>query len=190
MSKAKDSVERPTIAIKVRNLAEGDHPIEIKQPVSILELPLFTGDLTVRGTVTKHSDRFTVDVVANATGDFECTRCNDPFRRLISAHLKVEFVPPSLSKLEDENEDVHVYDAFLSPTIDITGDVRDALVLAVPMRNLCREDCKGLCPTCGKNLNKEECACLPAEIDDQWSALKSLQERLRAEENKGFQSPK
>ena len=91
---------------------------------------------------------------------------------------------PSALVSDPEDENIHLYNPMESPTVDITDDVRDALALAIPMKHLCKPDCKGLCPNCGHDLNKEECICLPAEIDNEWSALKELSERLRAEEMK------
>jgi len=176
--------EKPELKIKIRGLDEGVHPVEIRMDASVLELPAFSGELVVHGTLEKRQERLILDVVANMRGAFECTRCTDPFTRLISAHSRLEFMPPSLTKGDMDDEDTHVYDPIADAYIVFTEDIRDAVVLAIPMKNLCRENCKGLCQTCGKNLNREECDCLPAEIDNQWSALKGLQERLRAEENK------
>lgn len=49
-----------------------------------------------------------------------------------------------------------------TPVIDLTDDVRQAVLLEIPSRSLCRPDCKGLCPRCGKNLNEGPCGCKPA----------------------------
>jgi uncharacterized protein len=174
----------PGLQIRVRNLPDGEHPLEIQRAASVLEYPTFTDGLTVSGIVTRQGDRIHVSAVASAEGQFECTRCTDPFDRVIEAPLEVDFVPPRL-EADPEDENVHVYDPMAGPSIDLTQDVRDALALAIPMKHLCKSDCKGLCPTCGKNRNHEDCACeLPEEINENWSALKELQSRLRAEEFK------
>ena len=56
--------------------------------------------------------------------------------------------------------------------------LREQVLLAVPLKVLCREDCKGLCPTCGKNRNSEPCSCAPPLGDPRWSALKEIREKL------------
>jgi uncharacterized protein len=70
---------------------------------------------------------------------------------------------------------------YLSPdtiNINITDDVRDYLILAVPMKKLCKEDCKGLCYKCGTDLNKSSCDCKQDEIDDRWSKLLELKNKF------------
>lgn len=56
--------------------------------------------------------------------------------------------------------------------------LREQVLLAVPLKAICREDCKGLCPVCGKNRNNELCSCAPAAGDPRWEALKDLREKL------------
>jgi uncharacterized protein len=57
--------------------------------------------------------------------------------------------------------------------------LREQTLLAVPLKVVCREDCKGLCPTCGKNRNVELCACAQATGDPRWEALKDIREKLQ-----------
>jgi uncharacterized protein len=57
--------------------------------------------------------------------------------------------------------------------------LREQTLLAVPLKVVCREDCKGLCPTCGKNRNVELCACAEATGDPRWEALKDIREKLQ-----------
>jgi uncharacterized protein len=59
--------------------------------------------------------------------------------------------------------------------IDLEPMVRDALLLELPLAPLCRDDCAGLCPTCGANRNDEPCDCAEAEPDPRWAALRSLE---------------
>jgi len=56
--------------------------------------------------------------------------------------------------------------------------VREQVLLAVPLKVTCREDCKGLCPHCGKNLNVEECSCAEPVEDPRWTALKDIRSKL------------
>jgi uncharacterized protein len=58
--------------------------------------------------------------------------------------------------------------------LDLTEAIRQYALLAVPMKPLCREDCAGLCPGCGRNLNQGGCDCPPQEADPRWAKLKNL----------------
>ena len=62
--------------------------------------------------------------------------------------------------------------------LDLSAWARDAVALALPDKILCRRDCAGLCPTCGTDLNVDECTCGPPEPDSRWAALADLRERL------------
>jgi uncharacterized protein len=59
--------------------------------------------------------------------------------------------------------------------IDMADDVRQTVLLAVPLKNVCREDCRGLCPQCGRNLNDGACDCKETRVDGRWDKLKELQ---------------
>jgi len=59
--------------------------------------------------------------------------------------------------------------------------VREQVLLALPLKVICREDCKGLCPHCGKNLNTEQCSCAEPVEDLRWSALKEIRNKLNAD---------
>ena len=59
--------------------------------------------------------------------------------------------------------------------LELADVVREQVMLWLPMRGLCREDCKGICPTCGVNRNREKCDCVQSFVDSRWDALKGLQ---------------
>jgi len=64
--------------------------------------------------------------------------------------------------------------AYEGDAVDLDELVREQILLALPSRRLCREECKGLCPTCGADLNAGRCACEQREVDPRWSALADL----------------
>lgn len=172
------------IPIKVRGLAQGENPVSLDFDASLLDYPPFAARGHVTGALRRDNDRLDLNATATAEGEFECTRCADEFHAVINAPLSLHFVPPQLEP-NDGDPDVHVYDPLSTSEIDILPDVRDALILAIPMVHLCRPDCKGLCPFCGKNLNREQCDCHEeSDTASAWSALNRVRERLRAEENK------
>lgn len=66
--------------------------------------------------------------------------------------------------------------------LDVIGMARDALLDLLPARILCRQDCAGLCPTCGADLNAGPCGCPPPAPDDRWAALQEIAERLKSDQ--------
>jgi uncharacterized protein len=77
----------------------------------------------------------------------------------------------------DESDSAREEVVFLHPDtdkIDLDKDIRDYAILAVPMKKLCSENCKGLCPKCGKNLNDDLCDCIEEIIDPRWEVIQKL----------------
>lgn len=66
-------------------------------------------------------------------------------------------------------------ETYAGKEIDLTGAVREQILLQIPAPPLCAEDCKGLCPKCGKDLNEGDCGCDRAVMDPRWTALKGIQ---------------
>ena len=62
--------------------------------------------------------------------------------------------------------------------VNLDQELRDYSLLAIPMKKLCREDCKGLCPSRGKDLNEGKCDCSDKEIDARWLPLNELKNKL------------
>ena len=71
--------------------------------------------------------------------------------------------------------DVLYYD---EPVVALSPIAEERVQMAFPMKPLCREDCKGLCVVCGKDLNQGPCACAPETFDPRWEALKALKEKV------------
>lgn len=109
--------------------------------------------------------------------DLECSRCLEHFPYSIGENFQVVFEPFSSDiqeeemELEKEDLDIGFYKEGI---IDLTEVVREQIILAVPMIPICNEDCKGLCPYCGQNLNQCKCVCVGKTIDPRWSKLQDL----------------
>ena len=111
------------------------------------------------------------------TLEFECTRCLKQFEQQMHVLFEERFYP-TLDVVTgvaltppDDGEDAFPIDAH--HLIDLTEAVRQHVLLDIPMVTLCKEDCAGLCPQCGKDLNEGPCNCQP-EIDARLSVLQSL----------------
>lgn len=104
----------------------------------------------------------------------ECRRCLAPVAVPIAAEINALF-----SKDPDALEDPSSYPLAPDATeVDLRGALREELLLAVPQWVVCRDDCSGLCPRCGKDLNTGPCGC-PAAADQRWAGLAALKDKLR-----------
>ncbi|HEV8263669.1 MAG TPA: DUF177 domain-containing protein [Gemmatimonadales bacterium] len=104
----------------------------------------------------------------------ECRRCLTPITVPVTAQIGALFTQDA-DALEDPDSYPLPPDA---TEIDLTPAVREELILAVPQYVLCREDCRGLCPRCGEDLNAGPCGCAPA-ADLRWQALQALKGKPR-----------
>jgi uncharacterized protein len=114
-----------------------------------------------------------------ATVPQTCGRCLEVFPARIDAPLDVRLVPkPAASdsvELGADDLDVDFYD---NDELDVARVVENEATLALPMKPLCREDCRGLCPVCGANRNVAPCTCDPRPPDPRLAALRDLATRL------------
>ena len=138
-----------------------EFPFETDAQISEMEVlgdPVRFEEIAVSGTVVGTSETVGVKAEIRAKVESLCARCREKVVRPIVAEMDAEFarVPDS------ENPDQY---AFEGTTVDLSQAIRDALILALPFRFLCKEECKGLCPKCGANLNAGSCSC-PKEDDD------------------------
>lgn len=126
--------------------------------------------VTVRGRLSKAGEGrfyFTADFEGTAVG--ECTRCLTEASVGAGESIQCLFVESDEDGLEDD-PDVFLLDR-KSSRIDLRPAVREGWLLAVSPFVLCRDDCKGLCPTCGADRNTTACDCASAD-DARWAALK------------------
>lgn len=139
------------------------------------------GNVHLQGRVQKTRIGAYLDARVSTVLELECGRCLRPYPFQVQSDLRVFFVPESESleahevELTSEDMDTYFHDG---KEIDIMAPVRDQIVMAVPIQPLCSPDCPGLCPVCGKDLRKKQCACrLEEEIDPRLSVLKNLIKR-------------
>ena len=112
-----------------------------------------------------------------------CSRCVGPVKLIVSEPLAVTFLPHGQvaavdeelagDEVEVDEDDLDVY-SYQGEEVDLEPLLREQVILAVPFAPLCSEDCKGLCPVCGIDLNTGTCTCDRTPIDPRWTALKNL----------------
>jgi uncharacterized protein len=163
--------------IKISNLSEGTHSFRFSEPVETIGLePPFEGNVEVEVELSKTHNQLILDSSVSVHAAFECDRCTSSVKNMLHADYKVVYLL-GVDPVESRSDNI-VYLSSEADVIDLSGDVRDYSILAVPMKRLCREDCKGLCSKCGKNLNEGDCSCSKDETDARWQPLMELKNKL------------
>jgi len=107
-----------------------------------------------------------------------CARCLEETVEAVGGKIHEEFSLPGISAPElgliDQVEPREA--AFAEQVLNVSELVRQQLLSSLPLRALCRADCKGLCPRCGQNLNRGKCQCAETEVAPGWEALRDLME--------------
>jgi uncharacterized protein len=161
-------IEIPAIPLEGLDL---DEPLD---PASVHIESEATFTLRPGGRLTAHVERVDGSTV-HVRGDLEaplsleCARCIEPFPLAVEQSLDLFFLPHEADRPDEEEDEVELSDRdmvvayYEGDRLDLGETVREQLYLALPMRSLCRQDCKGRCPTCGANLNAGACGC-PREV--------------------------
>ncbi len=163
--------------IKISNLSEGTHNVRFSEPVNEigLELP-FEGNVEVEVELKKTHNQIILYSSIFLSVVFECDRCTGAFKKLLRTNYEMVYLQ-GMEPVESQSDNI-VYIPSAADVIDISDDVRDFSILAVPMKKLCSEECKGLCSRCGKNLNEGDCSCSKNETDIRWLPLMELKNKL------------
>lgn len=131
----------------------------------------FSSPLHFMGQMENKNGLIFVSGQAKADIKFCCHRCGEPLTRDIEALVEAYYtLQPEKADPQGEN-DIFTYSG---ENIDITPEILRQIFLEMPMKLLCREDCRGLCPICGANLNYDKCSCRIGEIDPRLEKLKDF----------------
>lgn len=110
-----------------------------------------------------------------------CARCLDAVGRDIKRDFDLLYRPQGA---DAGREEISVTEAeaeigyYTGDGVQLEDILREQLLLDVPIKTVCREDCKGLCPHCGQNLNQGSCKCVAEQSDPRWDALRDLRDKL------------
>jgi uncharacterized protein len=151
--------------IQPADLALQDDEFRVVEPVD------FEADIHKDGSKVRLKGR------VGTTLEVPCSRCLEAFRVPVEAPLDLLFLPAAEDAGNGEravgDDDLGV-SYYQDDEIDLGEVIREQFYLALPMKPLCREDCQGLCPTCGSNRNRETCDCRNDWVDPRLEALKKL----------------
>jgi len=164
-------------------LSVSDEPLPFNFKIAANQIDLDTegvqiiGDIEVIGELRKNAAKTDVRGSIKAPVEIECTRCLTPVKRELDIVFDVDFIDrelfPDSKETHLESSDLET-DVIDGNELDLTQVAREQILLNLPEQVLCREDCKGICPTCGNDLNEDDCKCSDDNIDPRWAALKDL----------------
>ena len=140
----------------------------------------FPSPMKVKGEITNTAGYMRMKLSISVDYQAECARCLAPVCGCFSLNLEKTVAPRNLlSDLDEDKLDDYaiIEDGFL----EMDELLREQLEMEFPSRFLCKEDCKGLCSRCGRNLNEGECDCLSNEIDPRMEPLRKLLEQMKNE---------
>ena len=130
--------------------------------------------------VRKDAEKVRLVGRVTTTLECDCSRCLDAFAVPIDSAFDLLFLPIAAGagtgdrEMADDDVGVTYYD---DDVIDLGTVMREQFYLALPMKPLCREDCRGLCPVCCVNWNRESCTCRTEWVDPRMEQLRKLRDR-------------
>lgn len=160
--------------IKITNFTDGIHDLDFAGPVESVGLrdPFF-GEYELKVKMDKSHSQIVLDCSLWVKAKFVCDRCSEEFVKVIDNDFKLTYM--YAKEAASKNDNLNLY--YITPETDkinLKEDIKEYALLSIPMKRLCKEECKGLCPRCGKNLNDGPCECKNDEINPIWNDLLKL----------------
>ncbi|MFZ5596205.1 MAG: YceD family protein [Bacillota bacterium] len=159
---------------RIKNISGGKERLimdAVMEPLDIgAETVIFNSP--VRLDVTLYNDGKSIDLSGMLEGDVRlvCSRCLEYYDLPVRTEIEETYYNEARGDIEPGEE----WTAFRGDRLDITAGVEKAVISALPMKPVCREECRGLCQKCGANLNVSDCGCERDEIDIRLEKLKQL----------------
>lgn len=148
------------------------------------------GKIDAEVNLQKSSIGIRADFRVRYDAEFYCMRCLAASNRRYDVTLHLDYVEGKDPYLEVDNVEITAHDAdkvyYRGPQIDLSIGIREAIILSQPITYLCKDDCQGLCPVCGINLNVKHCSC-KAEKVGLFTLGKSNRENKPTRKNQGNQ---
>lgn len=122
--------------------------------------------------ISKFEDEIFLDLDIDYTYEKPCDRCLENSIKSEHVSYTAKVVRNLNEEIEDEEFDLIQYNE--KKQIDLSQLIKELIILSIPMKTLCEDECKGICPKCGANLNLSECNCDNDEIDIRFASLKGM----------------
>ena len=143
-----------------------------------------TGDLQLNGRVLEVGEEMLLEGTLRGTLSLSCGRCLNSFLQPFEIAVSARYVNAAENEHEDQ-ADAGPRDVtrvpFVGDQIDLSSGIREDLLLNIPLKPLCRKNCRGLCPQCGADLNEGECTCEKKTADPRLAELRDIRAALEGE---------
>ena len=156
------------ISVKEGSSLPFEYALDLSDIAVFGEKP-FINPFEIRGKVYNRAGVLELSAVASSEASFKCARCAKVFSKEVEVPI-FHILTNSSENQSDDNDYLEIKDF----SLDLDSVVFDEVVLASDMVHLCKEDCKGLCSKCGKDLNEGSCDCSHKEIDPRLAPLQKL----------------
>jgi uncharacterized protein len=169
--------------IQINDILAVEEHLDYAEPVDALNATLASGSgdyefiepLQVHVTYSRAQLDLFFDGEVRGCARGTCGRCLESFPLEIAQEFSLVLTPATPLTGEIELGPGDLTQSFYEGTeIDLTPLMYEQIMLALPTRPLCGEECRGLCPQCGTNRNIDQCACVVEAGDSRWSALRNL----------------
>jgi uncharacterized protein len=141
---------------------------------------MFLSPVEIRIALFRMDDLYRGEGTATTQVELQCGRCLERFVLPLEVECSLIFSRscagedcPTAEERELAAEEIGLI-PFAGEELDLRDAIQEQLLMALPVRPLCREDCRGLCPVCGVDLNRETCDCAQKLVNPQWGALAGL----------------
>ncbi|MGA2623056.1 MAG: DUF177 domain-containing protein [Bacteroidota bacterium] len=166
--------EQNDTRIRISQLSNGLHEYHFSPAASGIGLGSnFQRSVVIDATIEKSGRQLYLQADVRTSGLFQCDRCVEEFEHNVSASFSVLYVYDGLDAGRSTDDEVRVISPE-TPQLDLADDIRETVMLSVPLKLLCKENCKGLCPHCGVNLNRRTCSCEDENVDGRWESLENF----------------
>lgn len=140
---------------------------------------VFSGPIRSEVTVTREFDHMRVSGRVRAEVTLVCSRCIASYNEEVDSHFTIFFRKGTPQDIVEEEEielgEEDLISAFYSgDEIELAHEIEEQVAMGIPLKPLCREECRGLCPTCGTDMNLSSCSCQREQTSLKFSALKDF----------------
>ena len=166
--------------LDLRDLKDGKSTRSLVGDVESLDLSrdeyVLHSPVRVELEVTRSEYEISVVGEISVTAQVECARCACVSTREIVTDLRARYIRVrGKSDWNGRSEGVGVFRIqYDEGVVDLSEEICQSVLVSLPMRALCTSDCKGLCPSCGANLNEGQCSCKRTRSHPAWAALEKL----------------
>ena len=141
----------------------------------------FTSPIITALRVIPIDDMIEVEGTINTTIRLPCGRCLETFETALTSRFAITYlhreagieVDPDQKEVELSVDEMNLI-YYQGEEINLRKAIQEQVIMAFPIKAICSKNCKGLCPKCGANLNREDCGCDQKPLDDKFAALKAL----------------